>query len=208
MLTGLKAKGRFFDALGLDSLFYDCYTGIGSYHYWSSVKLRSVFPFLADNRDEGLGELKIAADSSMISGKAALAAYGWALLNEKKYSEALRVAEKLKEITGNGRGSLWLMSAVHWNWGNLRKAIEDYGMLTESLSKAGNQNYYNLIFCRYRRGNAYYTLKNYNAAEAEFKILLSYDPSQAVRTRHKKTYDKTAETLRKIELKKQAGQQP
>ena len=198
MLTGLKAKGRFFDALKLDSLFYDCYTGIGSYHYWSSVKLRSIFPFLSDNRGEGLKELKIASDSSVISGKAAYAAYGWALLNEKKFAEAQKVAEHLRDITGGGRGSLWLLAASHWNWGNLRKAIEDYGLLIESLTRAGNQNYYNLIFCRYRRGNAYLILKNYNAAKAEFNILLSYDAPQSVRARHKKTYEKTAEFLNKI----------
>lgn len=202
MLTGLKTKGRFFDALKLDPRLYDCYTGIGSYHYWSSVKLRSIFPFLSDTRDEGLQELRLAADSSLISGKAAYAAYGWALLNEKKFAEALKVAEHLRDITDSGRSSLWLLGAVHWNWGNIRKAIEDYGLLAESLMKAGDQNYYNLIYCRYRRGTAYYALHNYNAAEAEFRILLSYDPPKTVRVRHKKTYDKTAEALEKIAAQK------
>lgn len=208
MLTGLKAKGRFFDALEIDPHLYDSYTGIGSYHYWSSVKLRSIFPFLSDNRDEGLSELRLAADSSLISGKAAYAAYGWALLNEKKFQEATKVAEHLKEITDGGRGSLWLMAAVHWNWGNIRKAIEDYGLLTESLARAGDQNDYNLIFCRYRRGTAYYALKNYNAAEAEFRILLSYDPPKSVRARHKKTYEKTAEALEKIAQRKNSPDKP
>jgi tetratricopeptide (TPR) repeat protein len=208
MLTGLKAKGRFFDALEIDPHLYDCYTGIGSYHYWSSVKLRSIFPFLSDNRDEGLSELRLAADSSLISSKAAYTAYGWALLNEKKFQEATKVAEHLKEITDGGRSSLWLMAAVHWNWDDIRKAIEDYGLLTESLTRAGEQNYYNLIFCRYRRGNAYYILKNYNAAEAEFRILLSYDPPISVRIRHKKTYEKTEEALEKIAAKKQSEALP
>ncbi len=97
LLSGLKAKARFSDALRLDSTLYDSYTGIGSYHYWSSVKLKKVFPFVSDNRPEGLQELKLAMDSSLISSKAAGIAYSWALLNERKYSEALKIANHLNE---------------------------------------------------------------------------------------------------------------
>jgi len=195
MLTGLKSKGRFADALKIDPRLFDCYTGIGSYHYWSSVKLRKIFPFLSDNRQEGLSELKLAMDSSYISSKAAAVGYGWALLNEKKYSAAIKVANSLKETTFAGRNSLWLLSAIYWANGNLRKAAENYRLLADALERAGNQNYYNLIYCRYRMGVCYYSLKNYPAAKDEFKALLAYNPSKEIRERHKKTYIRTREYL-------------
>jgi tetratricopeptide (TPR) repeat protein len=198
MLTGLKAKGNFFEALKIDPGLYDCYTGIGSYHYWASIKLRKIFPFLSDNRQDGLNELRLAMDSSFISQKAASVGYAWALLNEKKYSEALKVANHLKEETNSGRNSLWLLSAIYWGNGNLKKAAEYYKVLIESLDKAGNQNYFNLIFCRYRLGICYYGLQDFKSAKTEFETLLSYNPSAEIRDRHKKTFNKARDYLAKI----------
>ena len=199
LLNGLKAKGKFSDALRLDAGLYDCYTGLGSFHYWSSVKLRKLFPFLSDNRQEGLAELKLAMDSSYISSKAAAVGYGWALLNEKRYSGALKIAQHLNETTGGGRNALWLLGGIYWSNGNLRKAAENYARLIESLERAEDQNYYNLIFCRYRRGVCLFGLQKYNEAEQEFKTLQSYMTSDKIKERHKKTLLKTKEYLVKIE---------
>lgn len=198
LLSGLKAKSRFFDALRLDPTLYDSYTGIGSYHYWSSVKLRKFLPFVSDNRDEGLSELKIAMDSSLISSKAAGFGYGWALLNERKYAQALRVANHLKDESGEGRASLWLLGAIYWANGNLRKAGQYYGMLIQSLESAGNQNDYNLIYCRYRKGVCDYDMRNYSSAKSEFDALLAYDPPKSIRERHSKTYLRAKDYLKKI----------
>lgn len=204
LLSGLKAKGRFFDALERDSRLYDCYTGIGSYHYWASIKLRKFFPFLSDNRRDGLGELKLAMDSSYFSSKAAAVGYAWALLNEKKYSDAIKVTRRLSESTGNGRNALWLWGSIYWSNGNLAKAAESYGLLIESLERTPNQNYYNLIFCRYRRGVCLYGLRKYAEAEQEFRILQSYTASREIKDRHEKTYIMTKDYLARIK-KARAG---
>jgi tetratricopeptide (TPR) repeat protein len=201
LLSGLKAKSRFFDALRLDSTLYDSYTGIGNYHYWSSVRLRKFLPFVSDNRDEGLAELKIAMDSSLISSKAAGFGYGWGLLNERKYAEALRVARHLEEQTGGGRASLWLLAAIYWANGNLGKAAQYYGMLIQSLERAGNQNYYNLIYCRYRKGVCEYDMRHYTPAKAEFDALLAYNPPKDIRERHSKTYLRAKDYLKKIKAR-------
>jgi len=200
LLSGLKAKGKFFDALKLDPHLYDCYTGIGSYHYWASVKLRKIFPFLSDNRKEGLEELRLAMDSSYISRQAAAVGYAWALLNERKYSDALKVSKALFDSTGGGRNSLWLLGGVYWSKGDLRNAAEYYGLLIGSLDRAGGQNYYNIIYCHYRRGFCLFGLKNFKEAELEFNSILSYAPSKEVKARHKKTYQKTDEYLEKIKV--------
>jgi tetratricopeptide (TPR) repeat protein len=198
LLSGLKAKSRFFDALGLDSTLYDSYTGTGSYHYWSTVKLRKFLPFVADNRDEGLRELKIAMDSSLISSKAAGFGYGWALLNEHRYYDALKIANHLEGETHGGRSSLWLLGAIYWANGNLRKAEESYGMLIRSLEQVGNQNFFNLIYCRYRKGVCEYDLHDYKSAKFEFDALMAYDPPKSVRERHSQTYLRAKDYLKKI----------
>jgi tetratricopeptide (TPR) repeat protein len=201
MLSGLKAKGNFSDALKIDSRLYDCYTGLGSYHYWSSIKLRKIFPFLSDNRQTGLNELRLAMDSSIISQKAASTGYSWALLNEKKYSDALKVAYQLRETTNGGRNSLWLLSAIYWSNSNLKKAAENYGLLVESLERAGNQNFYNMIYCRYRKGVCCYGLENYVKASDEFQKLLSYNPPPKIRDRQEKTFLKAKDYLNKIKIR-------
>jgi tetratricopeptide (TPR) repeat protein len=198
LLSGLKAKGKFADALRLDPHLYDCYTGIGAYHYWSSVKLRKIFPFLSDDRQKGLGELKLAMDSSHISHEAAAIGYGWALLNERKYSDALKVAWALNDSTGGARNALWLLGGIYWGKGDLKNAAENYGKLIKSLERAGEQNYYNLIYCRYRRGYCLYSMKKYKEAEQEFNAILSYKPSKEIRNRHNKTYQRANEYLEKI----------
>jgi tetratricopeptide (TPR) repeat protein len=201
LLAGLKAKARFSDALDLDSTLYDSYTGMGSYHYWSSAKLRKIFPFISDNREDGLRELKLAMDSSLISAKGAGIAYGWALLNERKYSDALKVANHLKETSQGGRTTLWLLAAVYWSSGNLKNASDYYGQIIQSLEQVGNQNYYNLIFCRYRKGVCDYGLREYASARVQFDAILAYNPSKAIRERHKKINERTKDYLDKIEKK-------
>ena len=62
--------------------------------------------------------------------------YAWALLNERKYSEALKVANHLRETTQSGRSSLWLLGGIYWANGNLKRAAEYYGLLISSLEKA------------------------------------------------------------------------
>ena len=206
LLSGLKAKGKFYDALELDPRLFDCYTGIGAYHYWSSVKLRKIFPLLSDNRKEGLEELKLAMDSSYISRQAATVGYGWALLNERRHPEALKVGRELGEFTDGGRNALWLLGGIFWSKGDLKRAAENYNLLIESLERAGNQNYYNLIFCRYRKGFCLYGLRRYGDAEREFLALLAYAPSKTIKGRLKKTYQKTEEYLERIRSEQTGAQ--
>lgn len=202
MFAGLNAKSRFSDAIRLDAHFYDCYTGLGNYHYWSSVKIRKFLPFLPDNRDDGLRELRLAADSSRISTKAAQIGLAWAMLNEKNYPEALKFGNQLKETANSGRNSLWILGGIYWRSGNLRKAADMYNQIIESLERAGNQNGYNLIFLHYRKGVCYYGMGNNKAAEEEFKTVLSYDPPKDVRKRLDDAFQQAQSYLDKIEKKK------
>ena len=202
MFAGLKAKSRFSDAIRLDPHFYDCYSGMGNYHYWSSVKLRKFVPFLSDSRDDGLRELRLAADSSIISAKAAQTGLAWALLNEKNYAEALKIANQLAQETNSGRNSLWVLGGIYWREGSLRKAEETYGQLIESLERAGNQNGYNLIFLHYRKGVCYYAMGDKKTAEEEFRTVLSFDPQKDVRKRLEDTFRQAQDYVDKIEKSK------
>jgi tetratricopeptide (TPR) repeat protein len=199
LIDGLRAKGKFAKALKIDSTLYDAYTGIGNYHYWSSAKLGKYIPFLPDNREKGLAELELAADSSLFSRKPAALGLAWALINKKLFSKAIRIGRQLYEETSGGRASLWILGGVYWRMGNLSFTERYYGELIESLLQAGEQNYYNLIFCRYRRGVCLFGMGRYGPAKREFEELMSYNVSEEVARRQKKTYKKTREYIEKLQ---------
>jgi len=198
-IEGMKSRGKFSRALEIDPTLYDAYTGLGSYHYWSSDKLAKYIPFLPDNRKRGLEEIRIAKDSSYFSSKLAATGLAWALIQENKIPEAQKIARELYRESSGGRASLWLLGAIHWKTGNLQEAKKDYAELMNSLNAAGGQNNYNLIFCRYRRGVCFYMMKDYEKAKEDFEALLSYKISKEVRDRHKETIKKTREYLEKTE---------
>jgi tetratricopeptide (TPR) repeat protein len=204
LIDGLKAKGKFSKALKLDSTLYDAYTGIGNYHYWSSARLGKYIPLLPDSREKGLQELRLAVDSSLISTEPAAATLGWALIHEKRLSEAAEVGQKLYARTSGGRASLWIMGSVYWYRGNLNKAEEYYSKLLESLMRTGNRNYYNLIFCRYRMGVSLFGTGRYDEAREEFETILSYDVPEEIASRHKETFEKSRYYLERLEKRPQS----
>jgi tetratricopeptide (TPR) repeat protein len=198
-IEGLKCRGKYDRTIKLDPTLYDAYTGIGSYHYWSSAKLGKYIPFIPDNRKKGLEELRLAKDSSYISSRLAATGLAWALIEENKLPEALKIAQELYRESSGGRVSMWILGAIYWKWGRLNEAERYYAELLKSLNAAGNQNNYNLIFCRYRKGVCLYMMKDYRGAKEQFDTLLSYKISKEVRKRHKKTLEKTREYLKKTE---------
>jgi tetratricopeptide (TPR) repeat protein len=201
LLAGLKAKSRFSDAIKLDPRLFDAYTGLGSYHYWSSAKLKKYIPFLSDNRKKGLEELRLAADSSEFSRGPAIVGLAWALINENKLGDALKISKEFYSTTHGGRASLWLLGGIYWRRGDYNRTIQYYDELLESLKRAGNQNCYNLIFCNYRKGTGLYSQKKYPEARKEFESILSYDLSPEIKKRHEETIKKTKDYLKKMEGK-------
>ena len=199
LMSGLKSKGKFTDAIKLDPTLYDVYTGLGSYHYWSTVKLGKYLPFLPDNRQKGISELQIAIDSSLFSRKAAEVGLAWALMEEGKLTKASRIGLRMYNETRGGRNSLWILAGVYWRMGNLMLASKYYGQLVDSFLNTGHQNYFNLILCRYRRGLCLYGMGKEVEARYEFETILSYDASREIRKRHQGIYGKTKEYLEKIE---------
>jgi len=198
LIEGLKARGKFMRTLEIDPELYDAYAGLGNFHFWASVKLEKYLPFLKDNREKGLAELRLAIDSSHFSSKPAATGLAWALINQRRFPEASKIGMELYNDSSGGRVSLWILGGVYWRWGRLDKAEFYYGELIESLNRLEKQNYYNLVICRYRKGVCLYLMRKYEDARKEFNTLLSYDTPKKIRDRHKKIYKKTEEYLEKI----------
>jgi len=60
-MDGRKANKNFEKAIKLDANLYDCYYGIGSYHYWKTKKLKRFFGFfyLGSKRERNFGDTEL-----------------------------------------------------------------------------------------------------------------------------------------------------
>jgi len=143
---GFKAKGAYQKGLRIDSTLYDLYLGMGSYHYWKSVKsgvLRYTGIF-NDDREQGIAEIHLAIDSSLISRDAAKTSLIYILMNENKYDSAILIAEEMFAEYPHGNFFLWPIAESYRELENHEMTGKYYKMLYDRLKESPG-NYYNLI---------------------------------------------------------------
>jgi len=100
---GLKCSSNLKKALKLDSRYYDCYLGLGAYHYHKTVKSKAFLwlPFVADRREQGIEELRLAVDSGYLATHSARESLLRIYFDEKRYAELLELADSLEKLTPN-----------------------------------------------------------------------------------------------------------
>jgi len=145
---GRKAHSAYRNGIETDSTLYDLYLGLGSYHYWKSTKsglLRSLGLF-KDEREKGIDEIELAADSSLFSEDAAVSALIWIVMNEKKYDSAAALSSRLNDKYPNGNTFKWPLAETWFKSGGYKKAAQIYDSLFYRLETEPG-NYYNIIEC-------------------------------------------------------------
>jgi len=143
---GLKTKGEYENGIRCDSTLYDLYLGLGSYHYWKSVKsglLRKAGIF-SDDRDQGIQEIELAADSALFSKDAARSALIWILIDDKQYDSAMAMCQAMLTKYPDGNSFYWPLAQACFESGKYDSAAVVYGKLFDLL-KADPGNYYNII---------------------------------------------------------------
>ncbi len=165
---GLGAMSHYEKGLEADSTLYDLYLGLGSYHYWKSVKagvLKWLFLF-KNEKDEGIAELEVAAKSSRVFRDAARSALIWVWLNEKEYEKAVATADSIGSLYPEGKSFMWPLAQASFENRKYRRALEVYEELRSRLLESPG-NYFNVIECDYWICTCYDRLHlNREAAEA------------------------------------------
>jgi len=190
---GMKAKSAYQKGLEVDSTFYDLYLGLGNYHYWKSVKsglLRS-FGLFKDERERGIEEIELAADSSLFSRDAALSALIWILIDRKDYESAMIPAMELNRKYPNGNTFFWPLGEVYFKSGQYEKTAEIYDMLYQRLTNAPG-NYYNIIECLDRLYHSFDKLNNSDKKRetiSELRALYNNIPEEVRRKQKEKLSD-------------------
>ena len=186
---GTRGKNLLEKTLDLDSTLYDANFGLGSYHYWGSVKTRGFewLPLVGDNSDRGLALLKLAVDSSLFTADPSRSALARALYNERQYDSAQALIQELIDKYPQGKSFLWVRAEGNFINEYYDRALEDYGFLKTEISDGNPPNNYNLLQIYYQRILCLYKLENYQRALIEIEQALNLPLDEDVCKRHKNT---------------------
>lgn len=147
---GLSTVDEYEAGLAVDSGLYDLYTGSGSYHYWKSVKV-GVLKYVGlfkDEKEQGIVELRLAADSSLLHREVARSALIWIWLEEREYDSAAVLAGRFVERYPEGKAFRWPMAQARYRQQEYERAAAAYEEIRALLVQSPG-NYYNLIQCDY-----------------------------------------------------------
>ena len=147
---GRSAKKEYEQGLAYDSSLYDLYFGLGMYNYWKSAKagLLRWLGLIHNDKDKGIAQLYLAADSSIISREAALSALIWIRLDRKEYDSAIAYCRMMRERYPDGKAFLWSLARAHYEKKSYSKALKTFQLLRKRL-ESDPGNYFNIVECDY-----------------------------------------------------------
>jgi hypothetical protein len=143
-----KARKSYEAGLACDSSLYDNYAGLGAVHYWKSAKggfLRTL-GIIKDEREKGIAELKLAAESSILSRETVQKTLIAVLNDYRQHDSAIAYAEEMLIYYPNARTFLWSISWAYYYKKDYQKACEYFKRLRRNLAERPG-NYYKLIEC-------------------------------------------------------------
>jgi len=108
--------------------------GIGGYFYWKSAKLGilNILPFVPDRRREGLEYLRVARDSSVYSGDAAVHALFYIFCEEEMFDSARVMRDSISSRYPASHLPLWYNLRLT----SLDGSMEEYFNAADHLSAA------------------------------------------------------------------------
>jgi hypothetical protein len=96
---GFKCSSNLNKTIKIDSTFYDAYLGLGAYHYYRTIKAKDFLwlPFISDDREEGIAEIKKAAVGGILASNNARESLLRIYFTEERYPELLALADSLEK---------------------------------------------------------------------------------------------------------------
>jgi hypothetical protein len=147
---GRRAKEEYERGLTYDSSLYDLYFGLGLYHYWKSAKagvLRWI-GLIHNDKNKGITQLYLAADSSLISRESARSALIWIRLDRKEYDSVIAGCRQMRKRYPDGKALLWPLARAYYEKKDYRNALQTFQLLRRRIADDPG-NYSNLIECDY-----------------------------------------------------------
>jgi tetratricopeptide (TPR) repeat protein len=170
-----RAKSHLEKALEVDSTLYDCYFGLGAYHYWGSIKSRIFWwlPFFGDDREKGIAQYILSSEKGKYAREEAKYGLIRVYIEEKEYQKALELGQEIKAVNPDDPFMFWMAGHAHIGLGNWEKALNTYQKLLDYFKASP---YYDLmaeVECRYWLAYIYYKQAQFKESLKQLGIVLA-----------------------------------
>ena len=175
-VDGLKGKGYLEKVLKIDSGLYDVYYGLGSYHFWRSLKSKSFWwlPFIGDNRQKGIEMIKLAIEKGKYAKRDAELALVRIWVENEEYDKAFNMIDKLSKIYPEKPYLLWLNGRAQYETDMYSGAIQTYQDLLKALVSSPYYDPAGEVECRYDLALAYYGNKDFRNCSAQIDTIFTF----------------------------------
>ena len=151
-IDGLKGASCLSKSIELDPTLYDAYYGAGIYHYWRSAKSKAFWflPFIGDNRQRGIEEIRLSIQKgkhSEIEGKYALVSIYY---NEKNYEQAYQLNQQLYQLFPCNPAAMYMKGLIEERQGKWQEAQQTFQQLLSHLLASKYKSLGYQAECHYR----------------------------------------------------------
>lgn len=178
----------------------DVLYGLGTYDYWRSALTKKLWwmPGVEDKREKAINMLFFARQLGTYVKLPCSAQLIQILCNEKRYNEALDIAENM--ITQYPVNLLfqWGKAESLLGLGRYENAHKCYMKILERIEKEQFESNYNIVLCRYYLGKVYFQQKKRDLCVKELKKMSSYSLSDDDRKRLEDYFDDAEDMLKEI----------
>ena len=151
--SGIKAKNAYHEAVKRDSLCWDAFLGLGSYHYWKSAKTEFInwTGIIKDQKELGLKQTELALERGIFAREAAAAGMLQIYLHQKQYDRAIALAKKWHAVHPRGKTFLWGQAYAEFEAFQNDSALVRFDSLRARVANDPAQGLYNMIEIDYYR---------------------------------------------------------
>ncbi|MCW8803533.1 MAG: tetratricopeptide repeat protein [Ignavibacteriaceae bacterium] len=191
--TGVNSISEFEKILKSNEKFYEAYIAIGTFEYWKSRKLEFMdwLPFASDTKNISIDRLIVAIDSSSYNSHLAINSLIWIYIDQKKYEEAINVAEAALKNFPKSRTFKWGLARAYEEK-NPSKAIELYLDILNSYPESKKENYINEITLKHIIAQQYAKLGD------KEKAIQYCDEILSMKNIPQKTFDQLSGRLERV----------
>lgn len=185
---GLNARGAYEKALESDSTCMDVYIGLGSYHYWKSVKSEFInwLPLVVkDDKDKGIREMHLALERGWLTQGAAAAGLVAIHMHRERYDSALALARQWQAVYPQGKAFLWGQAYALFALERNGEALAAFDSVMARVRADSGQGWYNYIEVEYHRALLFDRLGDSTRARYVRDTVLSFPATEDVRKRQK-----------------------
>ncbi len=206
-VDGLKAKGHLENALKLDPELYDVYYGLGTYHFWKSLKAKIFWwlPFVADNRQMGIDMIKMAIEKGKYAREDAKYALLRIWVENKEYQNAFAMIGELRKTHPDRPFLLWFLGQAQLETQMYDGAITTYQSLLKALTSSPYYHPAGEVECRYYLALAYYESKDFEKSSDVIDSIIALEKNPKENKSIKDFVGKAKKLKKKIKKETKTG---